>query len=391
MLPAQACNLESIEVAGQELRVFVESGPLFEAMLADIRQARHRVWLETYIFASDSTGNAVAEALKERARAGLDVRLLYDAVGSFATYPSFFLKMVSAGVKVVRYHSLGEALQQLAPLRILNRRDHRKVLVLDDEIAYFGGMNIVATVHDRPADPMVKMASSQGWRDIHVRLKGSAQSEVAHSLERSWWHARGRKISARPRGYQKGHLSPDRERIHFFDSGPGRRFSRSARIFTHLINRARHDIVFSMAYFLPVGRAWRALIKAARRGVRIRIVVPGKNDVPLVQRACTHLYRRLLELGVEIFERQAVMLHSKLMLVDGEWALLGSSNFDALSLWVNLEFIAVIRSAEMARYMSGIVDEELQQSRRVTLPEVESLPFLERFLNRLAWSVRWWL
>ncbi len=390
-MSAQERSLESIEVAGQELRVFVETGPLFESMLADIRQARQRVWLETYIFASDSVGTAVAEALKERARAGLDVRLLYDAVGSFGTYPSFFLKMVSAGVKVVRYHSLGEALQHVAPLRILNRRDHRKVLVIDDDVAYFGGMNIVATVHDRPADPTVKMASSQGWRDLHVRLKGNAQSEVAQSFECSWWHARGRKISARPRGYQKGHLSHERERIHFFDSGPGRRFSRSARIFTHLLNRARHDITFSMAYFVPVGSARRALLRAARRGVRIRIVVPGNNDVALVQRACTHFYRQLLELGVEIFERQEVMLHSKLMLVDGEWTVLGSSNFDALSLWVNLEFMAVIRSAEMARRVGGTVDDELQQSRRVTLAEVEALPFWERFLNRLAWSIRWWL
>src|SRR5262249_53344374 len=144
---APDCSVDTVTVAGQELQLFIETGPLFEAMLADIRQARRRIWLETYIFASDEVGQAIAEALKERAREGLDVRLLYDAVGSFATYPSFFLKMVQAGVQVVRYHSLGEMLQQITVLRIVNRRDHRKVLVIDDDIAYFGGMNIVATVH----------------------------------------------------------------------------------------------------------------------------------------------------------------------------------------------------------------------------------------------------
>jgi cardiolipin synthase len=360
-------------------------------MLADIRRARRRVWLETYIFASDEVGLAFAEALKERARAGLDVRLLYDAVGSFGTYASFFLKMVAAGVKVVRYHSLGEALQHFAALRIFNRRDHRKLLVIDNDIAYFGGMNIVATVHGQPANPAVRMASSQGWHDLHVRLSGSQQTEIALSFERSWRHARGRKLSTHPRAYRKGYIGKEPERIQFFDSGPGRKFSRSARIFTHLLNMAHQEVTFSMAYFLPVGRAWHALLRAARRGVRVRIVVPGKSDVPLVQRASTYLYHRLLSRGVEIFERQEVMLHSKVMLMDREWTVLGSSNFDALSLWVNLEFLAVIHSTQLASHMSRIVDDELQHSRRITTADVESRSGWQRLLNRLAWSLRWWL
>jgi cardiolipin synthase A/B len=282
-------------------------------------------------------------------------------------------------------------LQQITALRIVNRRDHRKVLVVDDDIAYFGGMNIVATVHGAAPDPAIRVASSQGWRDMHVRLKGGQQSEVALSFERSWRHALGKEIPSRPTAYHKGHLRKDPDRIQFFDSGPGRRFTRSARIFTHLLNMAHREVTFSMAYFLPVGRAWRALVRAARRGVRVRIVVPGNSDVPLVQRASTYLYRRLLKLGVEIFERQAVMLHSKVMLVDREWTILGSSNFDALSLWVNLEFLAVIHSPELAAHMARIVDGELQHSRRVTLPQVEASSSWQRLLNRLAWSLRWWL
>ena len=391
MLLAQDRSVDNVTVAGQELQLFVESEPAFEAMLADIRQAKQRVWLETYIFSSDAVGLAFADALKERARAGLDVRLLYDAVGSLGTYPSFFLKMVPAGVKVVRYHSLTEILQQLTALRILNRRDHRKLLVIDDDIAYFGGMNILATVPGQPPQAAVSMASSRGWHDMHVRLKGSQQAEIALSFERSWQHAQGRKISARPAAYRKAYFGNEPERIHFFDSGPGRRFSRSARIFTHLLNMARHEVVFSMAYFLPVGRAWHALMRAARRGVKIRIVVPGESDVPLVQRASTYLYQRLLSRGVAIFERQSVMLHSKVMLVDGQWTLLGSSNFDALSLWVNLEFLAVIRSVELAQHMARIVDDELQHSRPVTASDVQARSRWDRLLNRLAWSLRWWL
>src|SRR5439155_21726078 len=124
-----------------------------------------------------------------------------------------------------------EVLQHITALRLVNRRDHRKVLVIDDSIAYFGGMNIVATVHGRPAEPAVVMASSLGWRDLHVRLTGSQQSEIALSFERSWRHALGRKIPPQPRAYRKGNFSKEPDSIHFFDSGPGRRFTRSARIF----------------------------------------------------------------------------------------------------------------------------------------------------------------
>src|SRR5207247_2616150 len=137
-----------------------------------------------------------------------------------------------------------------------------KLLVIDDSIAYFGGMNIVAAIQGRPAEPIVAMASSLGWRDVHVRLAGSQQSEIAFSFERSWRHALGRKISTRPKAYRKGFFSKALDSIHFFDSGPGRRFTRSARIFTHLLNMAKHEVTFSMAYFLPVGRAWHALLRA---------------------------------------------------------------------------------------------------------------------------------
>src|SRR5438105_4693098 len=142
MLPESEQSEHTVTVAGQELRLFQEFQSLFEAMLADIRQAQRRVWLETYIFAGDEVGQAVAEALKERARAGVDVRLLYDAVGCMGTYPSFFFKMQPAGVKLVCYHSLGEGLWRFRLLQVFNRRDHRKLLVIDDEVAYFGGMNI---------------------------------------------------------------------------------------------------------------------------------------------------------------------------------------------------------------------------------------------------------
>ncbi len=132
-----------ISVAGQELTLYTESPPLVEAMLADIRQAKSRVWFETYIFANDAAGRAVAQALAERANAGCDVRLLVDAWGSFATPNALFDRLRAAGVKVHRFHAFLEAFYGVSFLQVLNQRDHRKLLVVDERIAYFGGMNVV--------------------------------------------------------------------------------------------------------------------------------------------------------------------------------------------------------------------------------------------------------
>jgi cardiolipin synthase len=397
--PATATDLAAgpwahVRAAGHDLTLFVESGPLVAAMLEDIRAARSRVWLETYIFADDRAGRAIAEALAERARAGVAVRVLYDAVGSQGTSRELFQKLRTAGVLVHEYHSWWEALYQFSPLRILNRRNHRKLLVIDEEVAYFGGMNVVDASGARTVAEAERhrVPSSGGWRDVHVRLTGPQQAEVAESFDRSWRRTHRERILPRPRPYRRGRLAEeDGESLQFFDSGPGRRHSRAARVFTHLIDRARERLTISMAYFLPVGRVLRALLRAARRGVEVRVVVPGESDVPVVQAATRHLYDRLLKWQVRIYERQEKMLHSKVMVVDGEWSLVGSCNLDPRSLWINLEFLAVIRSPALAGELTRLTDFEQSHSREITLAESRARGWGRRVLDGLAWSLHRWL
>ena len=174
-----------IQVAGHELMLFVESAPMIAQMVADIRTAQSRVWLETYIFAGDATGRLIADALIERAQAGVDVRLLYDAIGSQSTSAELLAKIEAAGVKVHGFHSLLYALRNLSFFEILNRRNHRKLLVIDDRVAFFGGMNIV----DHPAGahaPSTAARSGRCWR-----LAGCSR---AHGRPAS--HGRGRKLRA---------------------------------------------------------------------------------------------------------------------------------------------------------------------------------------------------
>jgi cardiolipin synthase len=377
-------------VAGHQLTLFIETWPLIHAMLRDIRAARTRIWLETYIFHHDAAGRAIADALRERAAAGVQVRVLYDAIGSSYTSWAFFRELQQAGAEVHAFHSVREALWRFSFLRILNRRDHRKLLVIDDTVAYFGGMNVIDTTRGM-VPPTEPLPISAGWRDLHIRLTGPQQREVAESFERMWRQAHGEKISRRPKAYRRGLLAGGPESIQFFDSGPGLKNTRAARLFVRLIRSARRRITFSMAYFLPVGNVLRELLRAPRRGVPVRVVVPGESDVPLVQHASRYLYTRLLRRRIRVYERQANMLHSKVMIVDKSWVVVGSCNLDARSLWINYEFLAVIRSENLARIVTRIVGAEIANSKRITLEEFRERNWWRRLINRLAWSLRWWL
>jgi cardiolipin synthase A/B len=400
-----------IPVAGHELTLFVESAPMIHDMAADIQKAGTRVWLESYIFAGDAAGRRIAAALADRARAGADVRLLYDAIGSQATPPALFAELVAAGVQVHAFHSFLYALRNLSFFEILNRRDHRKLLVIDERTAYFGGMNIVETSrrsrdrsatyqHPAPRDGAAAsgrpidhdLGESGGWRDVHVRVVGPQVAEVAESFDRSWRRAHHEPIDRRPRSYRRVRLPRGSgEFIRFSDSGPGLQFSRAERVFTRMIGLARRRVVMSMAYFLPTRRVLRTILRVARRGCRVTVIVPGASDVPLVQRATRFLYARLLKRGIEIFERQRSMLHSKVTVIDDMWTVVGSCNLDPRSLEINLEFLAVIRSPALAQAVTAICDQELAASHPVTAAQVQRHSFWQRLLDRVAYLLRWLL
>jgi cardiolipin synthase len=383
-----------ISVAGQELTLYTESPPLIEAMLADIRQAKSRVWLETYIFANDAAGRAVADALAERAQAGCDVRLLVDAWGSFSTPNALFDKLRAAGVKVHRFHAFLEAFYAVSFLQVLNTRDHRKLLVIDERIAYFGGMNVVdQSGLESKADVRARrLPKSAGWRDVHVRMVGPQQAALAAMFDRLWNRVHHRPIGSRePNWPAKEIVAAPEDSIFFFDSRPLVRDRQPYRIIAPLLRQARHDITLSVAYFIPLGRVLRELLRARKRGVRVRVILPGKSDVKVVQWASRHMYEYLLKRGVRIYERKDRMLHSKAMVIDGRWSMVGSCNLDARSLRLNLEFLAVAHSKPLAEALLAICEDEIRQSERVTAGYVRRRSRWQRQLDRAAWNLRRWL
>lgn len=383
-----------VVVQGHELTIYTESPLMIAAMVGDIRAAKERVWMEMYIFADDDAGRSVAVALSDRAKAGLDVRLMIDALGSFSTPGALLQRMRDAGVKMHVFHALGHALRAPRILQVLNQRNHRKLLVVDDEIAYFGGMNVVdqSGIHDAAEAKERKLPKSAGWRDVHVRMVGPRQAEIATACDRLWQRMhRGGRRTKEPPWTLDGLKNLEPEAMLFFDSRPNFKNRRPQRVLVPLIQMAQREITMAMAYFVPLGRVLRELVRARRRGVTVRVIVPGTSDVKVVQWATRHFYEYLLRRGIRIYERLDRMLHSKAMVIDHRWSVIGSCNLDARSLRLNLEFFAVIHSAELARLIDEICRQEMQASRRVTSEFIRSRSCWQRSLDRAAWTLRKWL
>lgn len=393
-VPPDAARLPAVAVAGQFLQVYVESAAFLAALLGDIQAARRRVWIETYIFTDDAAGQAVAAALAERAQHGVDVRVHYDAFGSSATAESLFAELQLAGVRVHAFHTLGHALGNWSFWRVFNSRNHRKLVCIDDEVAYFGGMNIVAQGEwETPPDPRRQhWPVGAPWRDLHVRLQGPAQAELRALWQESWLQAHGVSVRRKRRwpDLEAVVRSPD-DGVYFFACRPGFRRRRAERIFGRLIRAARRSVTFAMAYFIPLGGVLRALRRAHRRGVRLRAIVPARSDVPLVAWATRHFYESLLRSGFRIYERQHQMLHAKAMVIDDRFTLVGSCNLDPRSLRTNLELAAVVRSQEFARLVQRVCAYEVRRSLRIRPANLARRGWAQRLLGSVAWFFRWWL
>jgi cardiolipin synthase len=236
-----------------------------------------------------------------------------------------------------------------------------------------------------------RLPPSAGWRDVQVRLEGPAQARLAAAVDRLWRQKlRLPRRKALPWRVRRM-LARSRENIYFFATRPGLRFRRPARVLVPIIDQAQTRITVAMAYFIPQGAVLKALLRARRRGVAVRVIVPEKSDVPLARWCSRYLYGLLLKRGIRLYERRNEMLHSKVLAIDDDWTVVGSCNLDPRSLRTNLEFLAVVRSAAFNRAVKQIFARDLRASRRVTWQDYAGRSWFQRALDRLAWFVRRWL
>ncbi len=357
------------QAADQPIRLYTEGDLLFDAMLSTIDAARHQVWLETYIFADDEVGRRFAHALSERARAGLDVRLMVDAVGSlFQFYRRLGPQLEEAGVQVRHFHPW----QWRKPLRF-NRRDHRKLLVVDDSIAFLGGFNI----HRQSSQ---RYFGETRWRDTQASFSGELARQAARLFD-TFWHGDRNWL---PSGevYSGSVLVPNQTRA-------CRR--QLACIYDDFFGNAEKSICVETPYFVPDHRIQKALIAAVARGVDVHILVPRISDVPLASWAADAVYARLLDAGVRIFEYLPRMLHAKVTIVDGNRATLGTANLDYRSLFQNYELNLISHDPDLCSRLQAQFESDLEEAAAVCATGWRQRPWVPRLAELVGWSVRRWL
>jgi len=355
--------------------VLTNGDRFYDAELAAIRSSRSFICLEAYIFQKGQIADRFIEALAERARAGVDVRLVLDAVGSFNIWRSAFRELVSAGGQVhwynpLRWYNLGR----------YDSRTHREMLIVDGAIAFIGGAGV--------ADHWYKSRGrKRRWRDTMVMVRGQAVDSLQAMFVENWLESSGELLSSNK--YYPAKAAEGNGCSMVINSTPSSgRSTRARMVFQILITTAGRWIHITTPYFLPDKGVRRALIEAMDRGVEIKILVPGKqSDHLLTRRSSRRLYGSLLQKGAQIYEYQPSMIHTKSVVVDGIWSIVGSTNFDSRSFGINDEVNVAALDEGLAARLEEDFRADLSVSQQITYQEWRNRPAIERANEWLGWLI----
>jgi cardiolipin synthase len=342
--------------------VLRDGGETYPAMLAALAAAQHSICFETYILAADRTGDRFKEVLIERARAGVKVRLIYDAVGSFGLPDSWVDELRAAGCAVIDFNPIAPWRRRFR----LSHRDHRKIVVVDDRVGFTGGLNIAddyASVED----------GGVGWHDMHCRVTGPIVLDLSRMFRRTWRRAGGAHYPPPVAQPPDGPIGASYVRL--LDNTLRRQRTTVRRAYLHVIRAARRSVLIQNAYFLPDRGLRRALTKAVARGVDVRVMVPGRSDVRMIEWAGLYVLRRLARRGVKIFRWRGIMMHAKTATVDAAWSTIGSYNFDAQSRFNNLEVTVEILDETTGQSLTSTFESDMTHAD----------PFDEQVWLRLPW------
>ncbi|SAK45181.1 cardiolipin synthetase [Caballeronia glebae] len=358
-------------IGGNRFEVLVNGDEIFPSMLEGIRSARKTITFETFIYWSGAIGEDFAQALSEKARAGVSVHVLLDWVGSSKMDKRYLRMLRDAGAEVILYHK-----PHWTGLGRMNDRTHRKLLVIDGRIGFTGGVGIAEEWTGRAQD-------EKHWRDTHFRVEGPAVGQMQAVFMDNWIKTTGNVLHG-PRYF------PDIEDAgdgcaHMFSSSPSGGSDDMQLMYLMAITAATSSIHLSSAYFVPDKLTINAIVEAARRGVRVRIITPGKRiDTHTVREASRACWGDLLAAGVEIFEYQPTMFHCKLIVVDEYLVSVGSTNFDSRSFKLNDEANLNIYDRDFARQQTAIFDDDVTHAKRITLDDWRRRPLFEKLLERVV-------
>ena len=356
---------------GNRVDNFENGKQIFPAMLAAVRGARRSINFETYIYWSGEIGKEFAEALIERAEAGVPVQVLVDWIGSQKMDESLVERMKLAGIRFQRYHPL-----HWYHLVRMNNRTHRKLLVVDGTVGFTGGVGIADQWEGEAQDP-------DHWRDSHYRIQGPAVAQMQAAFMDNWIKTSGHVLRGEeyfPAIERAGDASAQ-----VFTSSPTGGADSMLLMYLLAISSSVKTIDLSASYFVPDELTTRALTDAVKRGVRVRIIVPGKHiDTELVRKASRAGWGPLLASGVQIYEYQPTMFHCKMLVVDGLLTSVGSTNFDMRSFRLNDEANLNVYDAAFAGEVSKVFAEDLKLSRQITSAMWRDRPVLEKIVENAA-------
>lgn len=362
-------------VGGNRVLDLQNGDEIFPAMLGAIRAAQKTITFETYIYWSGDIGKELAEALAERAKAGVKVSVLLDWVGSLKMEAELIDLMKDAGAQVERYRPL-----HWYNLGRMNNRTHRKLLVVDGSIAFTGGVGVAEQWTGNAQDP-------DHWRDMHFQLEGPAVAQFQAAFNDNWIKATGEVLNGEgyfPPLQRVGHMD-----AHLFIASPAGGSESMHLMYLMGIAAAEQSIDLQASYFVPDELIHKALIAARQRGVKVRVLVPGEHiDSDTVRLASKAEWGPLLQAGVEIHEYLPTMMHNKLLIIDREMVSVGSTNFDVRSFRLNDEASLNVYDRPFAEKMTRVFEDDLKHTKRYTYEIWEKRPLKEKLIERFVLPIK---
>lgn len=356
-------------IGGNRFAVLVNGDEIFPAMLEGIRNARHSITFETFIYWSGAIGEKVAQALSDKARAGVAVHVLLDWVGSSKMDKRYLRMLREAGAEVVQYHK-----PHWTGLGRMNDRTHRKLLVIDGKMGFTGGVGIAEEWTGHAQD-------EKHWRDTHFRIEGPAVGHMQAVFMDNWVKATGNVLHG-PQYFPQIDAAGDGF-AHMFSSSPSGGSDDMQLMYLMAITAATHSIHLASAYFVPDKLTINAIVEAAKRGVKVQIITPGQRiDTHTVREASRACWGDLLAAGVQMYEYQPTMFHCKLMVVDEYLVSVGSTNFDSRSFKLNDEANLNIYDRDFAREQTALFDQDIGHAKRITLEDWRRRSPAEKLLER---------
>jgi cardiolipin synthase A/B len=373
---------------GNRIEVFSSGREAFDAFEDAIRGATDHIHFQFYIWRRDEVGRRFRDLLADKAREGVEVRVLYDAVGGAPVKHGFMDPLIEAGAKVESFLDLVFFESQLR----INFRNHRKIIVIDGEVGFTGGVNIGEEYND--------------WLDLAFRLDGPVVWQLQEVFAEDWYFASGEDLASRryfkpfdavctvadeetdeaEQAREEVVVAPVDEEVsaRIIASGPDNRQSAIANLFFLAITRAEERILITTPYFVPDQALLMAIKTAVIRGVDVRLLTPGKSDIPIAQAAGRSYYAELLEAGVHIYEYEDRVLHAKAIVIDEQWSIIGSANMDIRSFLLNFEANAVLKSRTINAYLAKLFERHLERSTEMSLQAYQTRRLDKRLIESTA-------